>query len=167
MTETYTAVYERDGEAWKAQVAEEPGVHCSATTLPRARELIRAALAIQLKTEPQELRIVDSFQLDRKFRAAQESVRATRTEQDRDQMMAKMTDPISVKEWAEDLGLSDRDPRTVKWLESLEGVQLTPDKLCAAITHAEDMSRWGDDAELPPDYLLSQDTGQLRDPGSA
>jgi predicted RNase H-like HicB family nuclease len=141
VTETYTAVYERDGDAWKAKVAEEPGVHCAASTLPRARELIRTALAIQLKTEPQELRIVDSFQLDRGFRATQAAVRATRTDKDREKLMAKMTGPISVKEWAEDLGISDRDPRTVKWLEGLEGVQLTPDKLCAAITHAEDMSR--------------------------
>jgi hypothetical protein len=160
VSETYTAVYERDGQAWTAQIAEEPRVRCSAATLPQAREQIRTALALQLNTGPQELRIVDSFQLDGKFRAAQQAVRATRTEQDREALMAKMTGPISVREWAEDLGLSNRDPRTVKWLEGLEGVELTPDTLCAAITHAEDMSRWGDvDDPSPPDDVLSEDRG--------
>jgi predicted RNase H-like HicB family nuclease len=161
VNQTYTAVFERDGAQWMAKIAEEPDVQCSATSLPEVRDQIRRALAQQLTADPLELRIVDSFQLPGKFRAAQEAVRATRTEQDREEMMAKMTGPISVREWAEDLGLSDRDPRTVKWLEGLEGVELNPDTLCAAITHAEDMSRWGDDADdsAAPEDILSEDAG--------
>ncbi len=31
MSETYTAVYERDGDAWVVEIAEEPRVRCLCT----------------------------------------------------------------------------------------------------------------------------------------
>ncbi|MDQ4145161.1 MAG: hypothetical protein M3198_15760 [Actinomycetota bacterium] len=157
MSETYTAAYERDGDVWFSEIMEEPEVKCSAPSLPKAREQIREALAEKLNTAATELRVVDNFRLPTSFRKAQESVRSTRTDAERERLMEKMTGPIPVKEWADDLGISQRDPRTVEWLKTLEGVELNVDNLCAAITHAEDMSRWGEGAELAVDDVLGDD----------
>ena len=154
MSETYTAAYERDGNVWLSQIVEDPEVHCTAPSLPQARDQIRAALAEKLNTPASDLKVIDNFRLPTSFRTAQESVRASRSEADRERLMEKMTGPISVKEWADDLGLSDRDPRTVEWLKTLEGVELNVDNLCSAITHAEDMSRWGEGGELAVDEVL-------------
>lgn len=141
MSETYTAVYERDGETWVAQIAEEPQVHCRCSSAAEARESIRGALAQWLKTELDKLRIVDDFRLPTQIRTAQQSVKATRTESDRDQMLASMTDSKSAMEWAQDLGISMRDPVTVEALKSLEGREVSIDTFCHTITMVEDLVR--------------------------
>lgn len=141
MSETYTAVYERDGEAWVAEIAEEPRVRTWGPTLAKAREDIRAALALWLTTDPGELHIVDDFRLPAQVREAQKAVKETRTDLERAEMMTTMTDPISALNWAKDLGLSMRDPATVEWLAGLEGVKVGLDELCHTITVVEDMSR--------------------------
>jgi predicted RNase H-like HicB family nuclease len=141
MGETYTAVYERDGEIWMVEIAEEPRVHSRCPTLAEARESIRDALARWLKTDPEQLRIVDSFRLPAQIRTAQQSVKATRTENERNQMMASMTDSRSAMSWAEDLGISMRDPVTVQALKSLEDREVSIDTFCHTITMTEELSR--------------------------
>ncbi|MGH3930180.1 MAG: hypothetical protein ACRDTF_09410 [Pseudonocardiaceae bacterium] len=102
---------------------------------------IRDALARWLKTDPEELRVVDDFRLPTKIRTAQEAVRATRTENERIQMMANMTDSRSAMSWVEELGVSLRDPLTVQFLEGLGDREISIDTFCHTITMAEDMSR--------------------------
>ncbi len=119
MSETYTAVYERDGEAWSAQIAEVPHVRCLCPSMAEARQSIRDALARSLATDSAQLRIVDDFRFPAQIRAAQQAVRETRTEQDRTKMMASMTDSRSAMDWAEDLDISMRDPVTVQALMDL------------------------------------------------
>lgn len=141
MNETYTAVYERDGEAWVARIAEEPRVHGRGLSAGEARESIRAALAGLLGTDCAELRIVDDFRFPTQIRAAQQAVKATRTDDDRKQMMASMTDSRSAMEWAQDLGVSMRDPVTVEALVNLGDRQISVDTFCHTITMAEELSR--------------------------
>lgn len=141
VSESYTAVYERDGEAWVVEIAEEPGVRCLCPSVAEARESIRGALGRWLKTDPAELRVVDDFRLPAQIRTVQQSVKATRTDNDRDQMMASMTDSKSAISWAEDLGLSMRDPVTVEALKSLGGREVSIDTFCHTITMAEELSR--------------------------
>jgi hypothetical protein len=141
VSETYTAVYERDGEAWAVRIAEEPQVHLLCPSVPAARESIRDALARRLHTDSAQLRIVDSFPLPAQIRTAQESVKATRTDEDRTQMMAKMTDPRSAMDWAEDLGIAMRDPVTVQALMDLGDKPISIDTFCHTITMAEELSR--------------------------
>lgn len=141
MSETYTAVYERDGEAWVVQIAEEPRIHSRCSSVAKARESIRDALARWLNTDSAELRIVDDFRLPAQIRTAQQSVKATRTEHERNQMMASMTDSKSAMSWAEDLRLSMRDPVTVDALKSLGDREVSIDTFCHTITMAEELSR--------------------------
>ena len=141
MSETYTAVYERDGEAWVVGIAEEPCVHRRCPSLAQARNSIRDALARRLKTDPEQLRIVDDFRLPAHIRTVQQSVKATRTEQERNQMMASMTDSRSAMSWAEDLGVSLRDPVTVQALKSLGDREVSIDTFCHTITMTEELSR--------------------------
>lgn len=141
MSETYTAVYERDGEAWVVEIAEEPRVHSRGASLAEARGSIRDALARWLKTDSEELRIVDDFRLPAQIRTVQEAVKATRTENERIQMMASMTDSRSAMSWAKDLGASMRDPMTVQFLESLGDREVSIDTFCHTITMVEDMAR--------------------------
>jgi len=141
VSETYTAVYERDGEAWIAEIAEEPRVHSRCPSLTEARESIRNALTRWLNTDLEQLRIVDDFRLPAQIRTAREAVKTTRTEDDRNQMMASMTDSKSAMSWAEDLGMSMRDPVTVQALMSLEGREVSIDKFCHTITMAEELAR--------------------------
>jgi predicted RNase H-like HicB family nuclease len=141
VSETYTAVYERDGEAWSVEIAEEPCVHSRCPSVVEARESIRDALARWLKSDPAELRIVDSFRLPAQIRTAQQSVKATRTEHERNQLMASMTDSRSAMSWAEDLGMSMRDPVTVQALKSLGDREVSIDTFCHTITMAEELSR--------------------------
>ncbi|MDQ3761824.1 MAG: type II toxin-antitoxin system HicB family antitoxin [Actinomycetota bacterium] len=142
MSETYTAVYERDGEAWVAEIAEEPHLHSQCPSLAEARESIRDALARWLKTDPEALRIVDDIRLPTQIRTVRESVKATRTEDERTQMMASMTDSRSAMSWAEELGVSERDPVTVEWLKSLLGdKEVSIDTFCHTITMVEEMAR--------------------------
>jgi hypothetical protein len=141
VSETYTAVYERDGNAWVVEIAEEPCVRCLCPNLAEARESIRHALARWLKTDSAELRIVDDFRLPAQIRTVQQSVKATRTEHERTQMMASMTDSRSAISWAEDLSLSMRDPVTVEALKKLGNRQISIDTFCHTITMAEELSR--------------------------
>ncbi|MDQ4103065.1 MAG: hypothetical protein M3186_04925 [Actinomycetota bacterium] len=141
MSETYTARYERDGEAWVAEIVEEPRIHSRCPTLAAVRESIRDALAQWLKTDPAKLRIVDDFRLPAQIRTARELVKATRTDDERTQMMASMTDSKSAMSWAEDLGVSMRDPVTVQALMSLGDREVSIDTFCHTITMAEELSR--------------------------
>lgn len=159
MSETYTAAFERDGEGWMAEIAEEPRVRCSASSLGEARQQIREALGRWLKTDPAGLQIKDNVRFPAKFRATQESVRATRTENDKEEMMAKMTDPVSAKEWAEDMGIAERNPSAVEWLDKLEGVTFGIDQLCHRITVAEEISRWGELGNLAEDERATEESG--------
>ena len=141
MSGTYTAVYERDGDAWAVRIAEEPQVQLLCPSVPAARESIRDALARWLGTDAAQLRIVDNFPLPAQIRTAQESVKATRTDEDRTQMMAKMTDPRSAMDWADDLGIAMRDPVTVQALMDLGDKPISIDTFCHTITMAEELSR--------------------------
>jgi predicted RNase H-like HicB family nuclease len=141
VSETYTAVYERDGDAWVVEIAEEPRVHSRSPSLAKARESIRDALARWFKTDSEQLRIVDDFRLPAQIRTAQQSVKATRTEHERAQMMASMTDSRSAMEWAEDLSISMRDPVTVQALKNLGDREVSIDTLCHTITMVEELSR--------------------------
>jgi predicted RNase H-like HicB family nuclease len=141
VSDTYTAVYERDGEAWLAKIAEEPHVHGGGLSPGEARESIRNALAAWLGTDVAELHIVDDFRFPLPILAAQQEVKANRTEDDRKQMMARMTDPRSAMSWAEDLGISMRDPVTVEALMNLGDREVSVDTFCHTITMAEELSR--------------------------
>jgi predicted RNase H-like HicB family nuclease len=141
VSETYTAVYERDGEAWVVEIAEEPRIRCLCPSVAEARESIRGALGRWLKSDPAELRVVDDFRLPAQIRAVQQSVKATRTDNERNQMMASMTDSKSAMSWAEDLGLSMRDPVTVEALKNLGDREVSVDTFCHTITMVEELSR--------------------------
>ena len=141
MSETYTAVYERDGEGWVVKIAEEPRVHSRCASLAEARGTIRDALSRWLKTGSEELRIVDDFRLPAQIQAAQQAVKETRTENERTQMMASMTDSRPAMLWAEELGIAMRDPVTVQALESLGDREVSIDTFCHTITMVEELSR--------------------------
>lgn len=142
MSKTYTAIYERDGDTWIAQIAEEPHVQSRAASVPEARQSIRDALAQWLKTNSGEFHIVDDFRLPAPIRAARKNVQETRTEDERVQMMARMTDSKPAKVWIEELGIAQRDPVTVQCLERLLGdKEVSIDTFCHTITMAEEMTR--------------------------
>jgi hypothetical protein len=142
VSETYTAVYERDGTTWTAKIAEQPGLEVSADSVPQARDRIRDALASRLNTEVAQLKVKDTFLFSARVRATQEEVRATRTEAERSEMLASLTEPKDAKEWAEDLGLADRNPAAVEWLSSLEGRQIGIDEMCHVITLVEQQAMY-------------------------
>lgn len=56
-------------------------------------------------------------------------------------MMASMTDSRSALRWAEDLGISLRDPVTVQALKNLGDKEIPIDTFCHTITMAEELSR--------------------------
>lgn len=141
MGETYTAVYERDGEAWVAEIAEEPGVQSRGASVADVRESIRDALSQRLQTDSGELSIVDHFRMPSPIRNVRQETLASRTEDDRKQMMASMTDSRTAAEWAKELGTSLRDPMTVQFLEELGDREVSIDTFCHTITMAEEMSR--------------------------
>lgn len=158
MSETYTAVYERDGEAWVVTIAEEPRVNSRDPSLAEARGSIRDALARWLRTDSEELCIVDEFRLPAQIRAAQETVKATRTENERNRMMASMTDSRSAMSWAEELGIAMRDPVTVQALEALGDREISIDKFCHTITMAEELARLTATADrVLPDGVVEKD----------
>jgi hypothetical protein len=158
VSETYTAVYERDGEAWIVQIAEEPRVRCLCPSVAEARESIRGALGRWLKTDPIQLRVIDNFRLPAQIRTAQQSVKTTRTDHDRNQMMASMTDSKSAMSWAEDLDLSMRDPVTVEALKNLGDREVSIDTFCHTITMAEELSRLtAADDRVSSDRLVQED----------
>jgi len=141
VSETYTAVYERDGDVWLAKIAEEPGVHSRCPSLPEARKSIRDALSQWLKTDVEKLRIVDDFRMPVSVRTTREEVKATRTENERTQMMASMTDSRSAMDWAKELDVSLRDPVTVQALNDLGDREVSIDTFCHTITMAEELTR--------------------------
>jgi predicted RNase H-like HicB family nuclease len=141
VSETYTAVYERDGEAWVVQIAEQPHLRSRCLSAGEARQSIREALAQWLGTDSTTLRIVDDFRFPAQIRTAQEFVKATRTEHDRTQMMANMTDSRSAMSWAEDLGISMRDPVTVQALMDLGDREVSIDTFCHTITMVEELTK--------------------------
>jgi predicted RNase H-like HicB family nuclease len=160
VSETYTAVYERDGDGWVVTIAEEPRVNGRGATPGEARQQIRSALAACLTTDPESFRIVDSFHMPAEIRATQRDVKATRTDEERARMLDSMTSGKTAVEWAKELGISDRDPNTVEWLKGLEGQTIEIDHLCSTITMAEDMSRFrrGSPDRDPSNDTPGQDT---------
>lgn len=158
MSETYTAVYERDGEVWLAKIAEEPGVHSRSASLPEARQSIRDALSQWLKTDSEKLQIVDDFRMPASVRTTREEVQATRTENERTQMMASMTDSRSALDWAKELDVSLRDPVTVQALNDLGDREISIDTFCHTITMAEELMRLTATADrISPYDVLEKD----------
>lgn len=157
MSDTYTAVFEREGQVWSAEIAEEPAIQVTADSLPKARDLIRQELSVQLDMDPAELKIVDKVGLPKRFKATQQAVRAERSEEDVADLWDKMSGPIKAKDWAKDMLEAGRPIAAVEWLDGMdEDVTFTPDLLCHRITVAEEVGRWGefdrygDDSEVPP-----------------
>lgn len=145
MSDSYTAVFEREGQVWTAEIAEQPDLKTTADSLPKARDLIRQALGAWLNTDPSTVKIVDKIGMPKRYTATREAVRATRTDRDMAVMMDKMTGPISAKDWAEDLRLAGRPSHAVEFLENLdEDVTFTMDQLCHRISVAEEVGRWGE-----------------------
>lgn len=145
MSDSYTAVFEREGQVWTAEIAELPEVRATADSLPKARDLVREALGATLDADPSTLKIGDKIGMPKRYTATREAVRATRSERDMAQMMDQMTGPISAKDWAEDLRLAGRPSHAVEFLEGLdEDVTFTMDQLCHRISVAEEVGRWGE-----------------------
>jgi predicted RNase H-like HicB family nuclease len=144
VSETYTAVYARDGEEWVAEITGQPDVHGRGGSLGEAREQVRAALAARVAASPDELHIVDTIRPPAAISRARQEVKATRSEADKLRMWNNMTDHKTVEEWAEELDLANREPGALKWLKEYEGVQLGIDQLCHTITLAEEIARWGE-----------------------
>jgi hypothetical protein len=142
VSETYTAVYARDGDEWVAEIAET-GLTTRGSNVGEVRNQIRDALAQQLTAAPEELRVVDQFALPKQIKAMQSEVKASRTPEERAKMAASMTASKTAKEWAADLDLSQRAPAAVEWLDNLEG-ELDVDQMCFAITIAEQVGMYGD-----------------------
>lgn len=145
MSDTYTAVFEREGQTWSAEIAEEPGVQVTADSLPKARDLIRQELGVRLDTAPDDLKIIDKIGLPKRFKETQAKVREQRSDEDVADMLDKMTGPIKAKEWARDMMDAGRPIAAVEWLDGLdEDVAFTPDLLCHRISVAEEVGRWGE-----------------------
>jgi hypothetical protein len=142
VSETYTAVYARDGDEWVAEIAGT-GLTTRGSNVGELRNQIRDALAQQLTTSPAELKVIDQFALPNQIKAIQSEVKASRTPEERAKMEASMTKSRTAKEWAADLDLSERAPAAVQWLDGLEG-ELDVDQMCFAITIAEQVGMYGD-----------------------
>lgn len=156
MSDSYTAVFEREGKVWTAEIAELPEIRATADSLPKARDLVIQALGVELDTDPATLKIADRVGMPKRYTATREAVRATRTERDMVDMMDRMTGPISAKDWAEDLRLAGRPSHAVEFLDGLdEDVTFTMDQLCHRISVAEEVGRWGelDDSDDAPNEL--------------
>jgi len=141
VSETYTAVYARDGDEWVAEIAET-GLTTRGSDVGQVRNQIRDALAQQLTASAEDLKVVDQFALPNQIKAMQSEVKATRTPEERAKMAASMTASKTAKEWAADLDFSQRAPAAVEWLDNLEG-ELDVDQMCFAITIAEQVGLYG------------------------
>src|SRR2546429_7006310 len=115
MSETYTAVYARDGDEWVAEIAGT-GLSTRGSNVGEVRSQIRDALAQQLTAAPEELKVVDQFALPKQIKAIQSEVKASRTPEERAKMAASMTASKTAKEWAADLDSSQRAPAAGHWL---------------------------------------------------
>ena len=142
VSETYTAVYARDGDEWVAEIAET-GVTTRGSNVGEVRNRIRDALAQHLTASPEDLRVVDQFALASQIKAFQSEIKASRTDEEKARMAESMTATRTAKEWAADLDLSQRAPAAVEWLGNLEG-DLDVDQMCFAITIAEQVGLYGD-----------------------
>ena len=142
MSETYTAVYARDGDEWVAEIAET-GVTTRGSNVGEVRNQIRDALAQHLTAAPEDLTVVDQFAMPSQIKAIQAEIKASRTDEEKVRMAESMTATKTAKEWAEDLDLSQRAPAAVEWLGSLEG-DMDVDQMCFAITIAEQVGLYGD-----------------------
>jgi hypothetical protein len=142
VSETYTAVYARDGNEWVAEIAET-GLTTRGSNVGEVRNQIRDALAQHLTASPGELKVIDQFAMPKQIKAIQSEVKASRTPEERARMAASMTTSKTAKEWAADLDLSQRAPAAVQWLDNLEG-ELDVDQMCFAITIAEQVGLYGD-----------------------
>lgn len=72
-------------------------------------------------------------------------------------MMASMTDSKSAMSWAEDLGLSMRDPVTVEALKNLGGREVSIDTFCHTITMVEELSRLTAASDRVSDHAGQED----------
>lgn len=140
MSETYTAVYAREGDSWVAEISGLPGLQGSGATLGVAREQVREALAAKLTVAVADLRVIDQIQPPSQIRA----LRVERTDADKAKMMGNMTDEKSAGEWADELEGAEREPGAVKWLRENPDVTLGIDQLCHTVTLAEEIARWGE-----------------------
>lgn len=164
MSDTYTAVFEREGQVWSAEIAEEPAIQVTADSLPRARDLVRQELGSKLDADPAELKIVDKIGLPKRFKATQEAVRAERSNEDVADLWDKMSGPIKAKDWAKDMLDAGRPIAAVEWLDGMdEDVTFSPDLLCHRITVAEEVGRWGEFNRYGDDA----DAGSAEDPTEA
>jgi len=145
VSETYTAVYARDGDEWVAEIAER-GLTTRGSNVGEVRNQIRTALAQQLTAAPEELKVIDQFALPNQIKAIQSEVKASRTPEERAKMAASMTASKTAKEWAADLDFSQRAPAAVQWLDNLEG-ELDVDQMCFAITIAEQVGLYGENED--------------------
>ena len=145
MSETYTAVYARDGDEWVAEIAGT-GLTTRGSNVGEVRNQIRDALAQQLTAAPNELKVIDQFALPNQIKAIQSEVKASRTPEERARMAASMIASKTAKEWAADLDLSQRAPAAVEWLDKLEG-ELDVDQMCFAITIAEQVGLYGENED--------------------
>jgi predicted RNase H-like HicB family nuclease len=76
---TYTAVYERDGNAWLVEIAEEPPCHSWGRTLSAAHSNIRDALALWLDQSPDSFEIRDDVRLPQELEHQLSAVRQYKT----------------------------------------------------------------------------------------
>lgn len=143
MSETYTAVYAREGDVWVAEIAGQPDLRGQGVSLGEAREQIRGALAGQLGAAASDLRIIDQIRPPAAFKASQAEV-SGRTVAEKVKMMSNMTDAKTTEEWADELESADREPGAVQWLREHPGVTLGIDQLCHTVTLAEEIARWGE-----------------------
>lgn len=159
VSDSYTAVFEREGQVWSASIAEQPEVQTTADSLPKARDLIRQALGVWLDADPATLKIADKVGMPKRYTATREAVRASRTETELMGMVDKMTGPISAKDWAEDLRLAGRPGYAVDFLDGLdEDVTFTMDQLCHRISVAEEVGRWGELGDREDDESVEAET---------
>ncbi|GAC1361798.1 MAG: hypothetical protein NVSMB32_01300 [Actinomycetota bacterium] len=156
MSETYTAVYAREGDVWVAEIAGQPDLRGQGASLGEAREQVRSALAAHQGASAANLHIIDQIRPPAAFKASQAEV-AGRTQADKIKMMSNMTDSKTTEEWADELQAADREPGAVKWLKEHPGVTLGIDQLCHTITLAEEIARWGEVDMGAPEEAVSSD----------
>jgi len=118
VTDSYTAVFERDDEGyWLVELAEEPRVHTYGRTLAKARVHIRDATALWFEVDPAAVVLVEDVRLPHPVRASVDRARGERARaQELQQAAAGATREaaralvgeghLSVRDAADVLGLS-------------------------------------------------------------
>jgi predicted RNase H-like HicB family nuclease len=105
---TYTAVYERDGDAWLVAIAGEPRCHSWGRTLTAAHSHIRDALALWLDQSPDSLEILDEVRLPRELERQLSTVRQSKEALEHFQQTVTQATAQAAKALTES-GLSMRD----------------------------------------------------------